>query len=73
MDVFKFAEQFDKLSLDNKMQTQKRLQSTLDSGLSPSGIALKESERKTAEKLSAWCLLNIFVGGELAPPANVMN
>lgn len=72
MNILQFAKKFDKLSLDDKIKTSKRIQDTLDTGKSPSGIAMKEGERKTMEKLNGWCTLNFMVGGELAPPENVL-
>lgn len=72
MNILQFAKKFDKLTVEQKTETIKRLQSTLDTGKSPSGKIMKEGERNSVEKLRSWCSLNLFVGRELCPPENVL-
>lgn len=66
-----FAKVFNDLNVDQKTATIKNLDKAIDTGLSPSGIKLSDKDRRSTEQLRSWCLMNLFVGDELAPPESL--
>ena len=68
-----FCKVFGDLDVTKKTEVIKNLQKTLDTGLSPSGIKLKEGQRNSVERLVRWSTVNLLVGNELCPPVSLQN
>ena len=68
MKVVDFMQKFDKLNIDKKMETAKKVDEHLKSKKSPSGEPMTEGEIRTLAALSRWCSMNILIGGELCSP-----
>jgi len=66
-----FATVFGDLDVTKKTAVIKNIQQSLETGITARGTKMTTSERPAVEQLLRWCNVNLLVGNELCPPANI--
>ena len=67
-----FSVVFNGLTVSQKVEVLKNIDTTLTTGKSPNGLQLKDSEKIALAGLQSWCMVNLMVGDDLCPPSALL-